>query len=79
MGAVRFQVIDLREDAAQSADVNGLRLELAFAHHNGQQGQNLLGAAQGKGRDKDGAAAMKHALDGLAKALDFFRAGEAGR
>ncbi len=31
MGAVGFQVVDFREDAAQAADMNRLRLELAFA------------------------------------------------
>ena len=79
MGAVRLQVVDFREDAAQAADVNRLRLELAFAHHDGQQGENLLGAAQGEGGNEHGATAVEHALDGLAEALDFFLAREAGR
>ena len=65
MGAVRLQVVDFREDAAQAADVDRLRLELAFAHHDGQQGEDFLGAAQGEGGNQDGAPAVEHALDGL--------------
>ena len=59
MGAVRFQVVDFREDAAQAADVNRLRLELAFAHQDGQQGEDFLRAPQGKGGDEDRAAAAR--------------------
>ena len=79
MGAVGFQVVDFGEDAAQAADVNRLRLEFAFAHHHGQQGEDFLGAPQGEGGNQDRAAAVEHALDGLAEALDFRLAREAGR
>ena len=53
VGPVRFQVVDFREHSAEAADVDRLRLELAFAHHDGEVGKDLLGAAQGEGRNKD--------------------------
>ena len=79
MGAVRFQVVDFREDAAQAADVNRLGLEVAFAHQDGQQGEDLLRAPEGEGGNQDRAPAAEHALDGLAEALDFSGAREARR
>ena len=50
MGAVRFQVVDFREDAAQAADVNGLRLELAFAASAWPAGRGFPGCGPGQRR-----------------------------
>ena len=48
MGAMRFEIVNLREHAAQSADVDGLLLEFALAHEQGEQGQNFLCASEGE-------------------------------
>ena len=53
MGAMRFQVIDLGEDAAKATNVDRLFFELSFAHEDCKQGQNLLRAPQRKSGDKD--------------------------
>ena len=79
VGAVRFQVVDFREDAAQAADVDRLRLEFAFAHQQGQQGEDFLGAPQGERRDEHGALALEDRWMACGQALDFRFAREAGR
>ena len=43
-----------------------LRLELAFAHQDGQQREDFLGAPHGEGGDEHRAPALEDALDGLA-------------
>ena len=52
VGAVRFEVVDFGEHAAQAADVDGLRLEFARAHEQGEQREDFLRAAQREGGDE---------------------------
>ncbi len=66
-----FLIVNLGEDAAQAANVDGLAREVAGAHHQGQFGQNFLGAAQGEGGEQNTGAASEHSLNGGGEPLDF--------
>ena len=78
VGAVGFQIVNLREDAAETADVDGLLLQLAFAHEHREQGQDFLRAPERERGDEHAALAFEHALDVGDEALDLLFAGEAG-
>ena len=69
--AVRLQVVNFREHAAQPADVNRLLLQFSLAHQQRQQRQHFLRAAQRKRRNQHAALAFERVVDGRHQPLDF--------
>src|SRR5205085_10956915 len=69
--AVGFEVVDLREDPAQAADVNRLRFHFARLHEQGEQSEDFLGAAEGEGGDEHAAFAFEDPVEGGGEAFDL--------
>src|SRR5207247_10310020 len=55
VGAVGFEVVDLREDAPQAANVDRLPFQLPGVHAHGEQGQDFLRQAQRQAGNQPGA------------------------
>ena len=68
---MRLQIINLREDAAEPADINGLPREFGLADHHRQQRENLLSSSQRKRRDQQRGLTFEHAQNRLDEPLNF--------
>src|SRR6266404_3295377 len=79
MRAMRFEVVNLGEDAAQAADIDRLGAQLSFTYKDREQGEDFLRASQGEGRDKDRAVSVEHSANRLTEPFNLALAGKAGR
>src|SRR5204862_4657447 len=71
MSAVRFQIIDFGKYPPQSANVNGLAGDLAFAHEEGEQGKNFLSAPQGEAGHEHASFTSEDLIDGRGQPVNF--------
>ena len=74
--AVGFQVVNFGEDPAQTANVDGLLLELARLEGQRQRREDLLRAAQREGGNEHAALALKCGADGSDEPLELGLAAE---
>ena len=79
MGAVGFEIVNLREDAAQTADVNRLSFQFTDLHEQGEQGENFLRPAQREGGNEHATPAFENLVQGRGEALDFGFTRKTGR
>ena len=79
MSPMRFEIVNLGENATKPTDIYRLQLELALVHQNRQEREDFLSASQRERRQEEGRFALLDALNGLSQTFDFTFAAEARR